>query len=229
MAKSLQKIHARELRAQGVSVRDIAVKLKVAKSTASLWVRDIILSLEQLEKLRHQKIIGGEKGRFLGARKQKQDRLLRIQRGIDKGKMMFPTLSNHELLIAGVALYWAEGTKKQREVVFCNSDPKLVLFMIRWLQICFDIPISRFRCSVGINEIHKERENIVKRYWTDITGIPLSQFTKTSFKKVKNKKVYANFDQHYGTLAVDVSKPAELHYQILGLIEGLYQAKTMAG
>ncbi len=229
MAKSLQRIHARELRAQGISVRDIAQELKVAKSTASLWVRDIILSLEQLEKLRQQKIVGGEKGRFLGALKQKQDRLLRIQRGIDKGKLMLPTLTNHELMIAGIALYWAEGTKKQRELVFCNSDPKLVQFMIRWLQRCFDIPISRLRCSIGINEIHKDRENIVKKYWTDITGIPLVQFTKTSFKKVKNKKVYANFNQHYGTLAVEVAKPAEFYYQILGLIEGLYQAKIMAG
>ncbi len=229
MAKSLQRIHARELRAQGVSVRDIALKLKVAKSTASLWVRDIILSLEQLEKLRHQKIIGGEKGRILGALKQKKDRLLRIQRGIDNGKSTFPVLTNHELMIAGIALYWAEGTKKQRELVFCNSDPKLVKFMIRWLQRCFDIPISRLRCNVGINEIHKEREGIVKAYWVETTGIPLSQFTKTSFKKVKNKKVYANFDQHYGTLAVEVAKPAELYYQILGLIEGLYQAKIMAG
>lgn len=225
MAKSLQMMQARKLRAQGVSVRDIAQKLQVSKSTASLWVRDIILSLEQLEKLRHQKIMGGEKGRILGSLKQKQDRLLRIQKGINKGKLIFPTITDRELLIAGIALYWAEGTKKKREVTFCNSDPKLVEFMIRWLQRSFDVPISRLRCCVGINEIHRQRDDIVKKYWSGQTGIPLDRFTKTSFKKVRNKKIYLNFHNHYGTLTVKVNQPAQLHYDILGLIEGLYQAK----
>jgi hypothetical protein len=202
--------------------------LGVAKSTASLWVRDIILSVNQLEHLRQQNIKGGEKGRLLGALKQKNDRLNRIQRGMESGKVSFPTLTRQELLAAGTALYWAEGTKKQREVTFCNSDPKLVKFMITWLQKCFSIPISRLYCSVGINQIHVDREQKVRQYWSEITGLPLVQFRKTSFKKVKNRKVYENFDNHFGTLTVKVKRPAQFYYEILGLIEGLYCAKKPA-
>lgn len=226
MAKSLERIRARELREQGVSVREIANTLHVSKSTASLWVRDIILTLEQLEKLRQQNIKGGEKGRLLGALKQKNDRLKRIQKGVEKGKTIFPRLTSRELLIAGIALYWAEGTKKKREVTFCNSDPKLIKFMITWLRKCFNIPIERLKCYVGINAIHKHREELVKKYWSEISGIPFTQFTKTSFKKVKNKKIYTNFDSHFGTLTVKLAQPAQLYYDIMGLIEGLHLARN---
>jgi hypothetical protein len=228
MAKSQQRLRARELRTQGVSVQSIAKKVGVVKSTASLWTRDIILSLAQLEQLRQQNIKGGEKGRLLGALKQKNDRLHRIQKGLESGRAMFPVLTRQELLATGTGLYWAEGTKKHREVTFCNSDPKLVKFMITWLQKCFSIPIRRLYCYVGINQIHVEREQRVKQYWSEITGIPLAQFRKTSFKKVKNHKVYENFDDHFGTLTVKVKKPAQLYYNILGLIEGLYCAKKPA-
>lgn len=224
MAKSAERIKARELRKKGISVAKIAKTLRVSKSSASIWVRDIILNLEQLEKLKQQNIIGGEKGRILGALKQKHDRLKRIAIGIEKGKQAFPKLTMRELFIAGIALYWAEGTKKSREVVVCNSDPKLIQFMIQWLKKCFRIPIERIHCVVGINEIHRNRENIVKIYWSKNTGIPMSQFTKTSFKKVKNKKVYENFDNHYGTLAIKLAQPAQLYYDIMGFIEGLYLA-----
>lgn len=229
MAKSKERIKARELRTQGVSVKEIAKILSVSKSTASLWVRDIILSLEQLEKLRQKLIKGGEKGRLLGALKQKNDRLIRIEKGKEKGRLTFSLLTQQELLASGVALYWAEGTKKSREVAFCNSDPKLVQFMLHWLKKCFDISIERLYCSVGINEIHRKREELVKQYWSKITGIPLSQFNKTSFKKVNNKKIFANFNEHFGTLTVKVTKPAQLYYDIMGLIEGLSEISKRQG
>lgn len=224
MAKSELRLKARQLRAKGVSVKSIARKLGVAKSSASLWVRDIILSVEQLERLRQQNIKGGERGRLLGALKQKQDRLKRIEKGIVNGKQMIKKLNKRELLLTGVALYWAEGTKKNREVAFCNSDPQLIQFMIEWLRRCFSVHVERLFCYVGINEIHKNREVVVKSYWSNLTKIPLTQFNKTSFKKVINKKVYANFEDHYGTLTVKVHQPGQLYYDIIGLIEALYRA-----
>ncbi len=228
MAKSQLNLEARKMRAKGISVRTIAQQLHVSRSTASLWVRDIILSIEQLETLRKCSLKGSERGRLLGAMKQKQDRLKRIDDGIQKGKNAFPIISKRELFIAGIALYWAEGTKKKRELTFCNSDPKLVQFMLTWLYQCFDIPIQRLRCYVGINEIHRSREEDVKTYWSDVTHIPLNQFSKTSFKKVQNKKVYENFYQHFGTFTVKVKQPAQLYYEVLGLIDGLSTAKTPA-
>lgn len=67
MAKPLLRIKARKLREKGESVNKIAEKLGVSKSTASYWVRDIILSLNQLEKLRSNSLKGAERGRLKGS------------------------------------------------------------------------------------------------------------------------------------------------------------------
>ena len=45
------KLKARELRKNGLSVKAIQEKLKVSRSSVSLWVRDIKLTRKQLEKL----------------------------------------------------------------------------------------------------------------------------------------------------------------------------------
>ncbi len=224
MAKSLLKLEARKLRKRGISVKKIANYLKVSKSSASYWTRDIILSVEQLEKLRRSMLKGAALGRFRGSQIQKQRRLKRIESSRLEGIKLLSKLKQREFLIAGLALYWGEGSKKSQEVEFCNSDPKMIQFLILWLQKCFNIPASDIKCIVGINEIHHKREQIVKEYWSKVSGIPLSQFRKTSFKKIKNKKIYENFNEHYGTLSVSVAKPSRFYFKIIGLIDGLCEA-----
>ena len=224
MAKSLLRLEARKLRKRGISVKKIAQFLKVSKSSASLWVRDIILTVEQLEDLTRSKLKGGELGRLRGALIQKKRRLKLIEDSKTLGLEMLANLSERELLIAGLALYWGEGRKKNRRVGFCNSDPRMIKFYIHWLQSCFNVKLEDLRGYIGINGIHLERESIVKQYWSELTSIPLSQFRKTYFKKAANKKVYENFNEHYGTLSIEVVQPAPIYYKIMGLIEGLCMA-----
>lgn len=224
MAKSLLRLEARKLRKKGVSVKKIAQYLKVAKSSASIWTRDIILTVNQFEKLRGAMLRGSELGRIKGALIQKERRLKFIEESRNKGIMELSNINERELLIAGLALYWGEGSKKSQEVEFCNSDPKMIQFLLLWLKKCFKIMPNEIKCCVGINQMHRKREGIVKNYWSRISGIPISQFRKTSLKKVKNSKIYENFNEHYGTLSVIVTKPSRFYFRILGLIEGLYLA-----
>lgn len=221
MAKSLLRIKARQMRAKGKSVKEIARKLNISKSTVSLWVRDIILSVEQIEQLRKRALKGAELGRFRGALIQKRRRLKLLDDSRQEGIKKLKNLTDREFLIAGVALYWAEGSRKTQSVEFCNADPKLIKFMVDWSRKNFGIEIADLKAVVGINEIHRQRENVVKEYWSKVSGIPLTQFCKTSFKKVKNQKVYENFNEHYGTLRVRILKASRFYYKIMGLIEGL--------
>lgn len=221
MAKSLLRLKARKLRKRGVSVRKIAQVLGVSKSTVSLWVRDIILTIEQLESLQNSRIKGSEKGRLMGAFVQKERRLKLIEDSKLKGIELLSNLTEREFLITGLALYWGEGCRKKRDVSFCNSDPRMVKFLILWLQKCFGVKSEDIKCRVGINEIHEKRDQVVKKYWSEVTGIPLIQFKNTSYKRVKNKKIYENFNQHFGTLTVTIKRPGVLYYEIMGLIEGL--------
>lgn len=226
MAKYELRLQARKMRSKGESVRDIAMKLGVSKGTSSIWVRDIILSVEQLEKLKQRSIKGSELGRIKGAFIQKKRRLELIEKCNQEGMKIAGNLSRKEFLMAGLALYWAEGSKKNGRLTFCNSDPDLINFMIKWLKENFGIDKERLNIRVGINEIHKDREKIVKKYWSDVTGIPLSHFQKTSFKKSKVHKIYKNHNKHFGTLDVLVLKPGELYYKILGLIKALAYMPT---
>ncbi len=226
MARSLLQLKARELRKQGVSVKQIAKELQIARSSASVWVRDIILSVEQLEKLRKSSLEGAERGRLKGALLQKERWKKKLDEEKKLGKQRIGKLTERDILIAGLALYWGEGNKKQRRIQFCNSDPYMIQFALNWLKVCFSISSDDIRCRVGINEIHRERDVIVKQYWSDITGISLKQFTQTSFKKVTNTKVYDNFNNHFGTLAIEVKQPSRFYGKIIGLIEGLAEAKV---
>lgn len=221
MAKSLLKLQARTLRSQGESVKDIAKKLGIAKSTVSLWVRDIILSVEQLQKIRKNWITKTEAGRLKGAFMQKQRRIDMQNKYYKLALQNTAPLSSRELLFSGLCLYWGEGSKKKRELSWCNSDPELINFMILWLNKCFKVSRNRLTATLGINEMHKEREEIVKKYWSDKTSIPLSKFKKTSFKHAKLNKVYENFDDHYGTLRIRVLKPGRLYYKIMSQILAL--------
>lgn len=224
MAKYDLRIEARRLRSQGESVKSIAVKLGISKSSASIWVRDIILTIEQLEVLKNIEILGKERGRLKSALLQKERRQEKLDQEIQKGIKTFANLTYKEILFIGIALYWAEGSKKSREVEFCNSDPNMIKFWVNWLKVILNVSTDELRCRVGINEIHSKRDTLVKDYWSQVTGVPLSQFTKTNFKQSINKKVYDNHDQHFGTLSVSVLRPSRFYCQIIGLIEGLRRA-----
>lgn len=225
MAKSLQKIEARRLRGKkGLSIKKIAKEVSVAKSTVSLWCRDIELTPLQIKRLEEKEKDGRLRGRLKGAWVQKERRLKRIEKIHEQAKKDIEKLSKESLFLAGVALYWAEGHKKQHNLGFASSDPKMILFFLKWLQEICKIPKSRLKCLVGINQIHKERIEKVEKYWSKLTGIPRSQFTKPSFKKVKTKKIYKNIENHYGTFVIRVSKSTDLNHQVKGWIEALKEA-----
>lgn len=221
MAKSLLRLQARELRKQGVSVREIEKQLGVSRGSVSLWVRDMVLTIEQAEALKQKELKGAELGRQRGSLVLKNRRLTAIESARKLGIQTLERLTEKELLISGLALYWGEGSKRLGRPEICNSDPTLIKFLLLWFKECFNIAPNQITCYIGINEMHRSREHIVKKYWSELTGIPEENFRKTSFKQAKPHKIYENFDQHFGTLALRPQKSTYLHYKIMGLIEGL--------
>ncbi|NQU83009.1 MAG: helix-turn-helix domain-containing protein [Parcubacteria group bacterium] len=221
MAKSKEKNKALKLRHQGKSMKEIAEIVGVSKGTVSLWCRDIQLTPEQVKKLYARDSGPGYEGRMKGARMQYERRLKRIADGKKDGIKKLKQLSDRDLLIAGLALYWGEGGKKQRDVKLANADPEVIKFMMKWFREAWKVDEDRFKLTVGINDIHKHRVNEVEQYWSDITKVPRQQFRKTSLIKVKNKKNYDNFPVYYGTLYIYIRRGAEMYYQIMGLIDAL--------
>lgn len=221
MAKFKERLKARELRKDGISIKEISKKLGVAKSSVSIWCSDIKLSEKQIQKLHKQMIIGGYAGRLKGANAQKKLKQDRIEFYNKKGKEEIEHLQKRELFIAGLALYWGEGGKNGSRVRFYNSDHFIIAFIMRWFRGILGVSDDRFIIYVTINQSHKERLSDIIEYWSKITNISAKQFRKPILIKSRNKKVYENHFQHHGTLCVGISRSSELFYQIKGWLNAL--------
>lgn len=227
MAKSLLKLTARELRLNGMSIRDITSKLGVSKSSVSVWCRDIILTDKQVKELMKNQKNKGLPGRLKGASIQRQRRLDQVEKLRKAGVETLKIIDKNSLFFTGLGLYWGEGEKSYQRMSFCNSDPSLIKFMIVWLDKCFGIPLSNLRFQVGINIIYRSDIERINHFWYKVTGATSEQFVKPSFKKTTNKKVYSNPEAHFGTLRVAVRTPSRYQRKVLGLIEGLKQTRII--
>lgn len=141
-AKTELREQARELRRQGWGYPAIARKLRVSKSSLSLWLRDLPKpetfhpgeppdgsTLSQEEWTEHC-IHRMERHRQRRAEERRQE--------VAAAASEIGELTERELLIAGVVAYWCEGAKtkpwrRQRSLVFINSDPELIQMYLRFL------------------------------------------------------------------------------------------------
>ena len=73
------------------------------------------------------------------------------------------------LLISGILLYWAEGARREKEVEFTNTDPKMIKLMMEFFRKILEVPESKFKILVRISE----NGNIEKAedFWLKITGL----------------------------------------------------------
>ena len=92
------------------------------------------------------------------------------------GRARIGRLSEREFLVAGVALYAGEGSKRDGAVKFANTDPRMVAFYCTWLRRFFAIDEARLRVRLYLHEGLDLAAAVA--FWSDVTGIPPSQFQK---------------------------------------------------
>ncbi|MDP3901166.1 MAG: hypothetical protein Q8Q38_02400 [bacterium] len=218
MAKSVEKNEALFLRKNGKSIKEIAQKVGVSKSSVSLWCRDIVLTKKQIGKLQASMRRGSYIGRMKGARTQYQRRIRLTENLETTGRTMLGGVSERDMFMMGVGLYWGEGTKFGRQVSLANSNPAIIKFSIGWFREVWGVTNDRFKFYIFINEIHKNRINEVEQFWRKVVDVSNPHFGKTILIKAKNKKKYANFSTHFGTLQVRVARPNEIHQKIMGIL-----------
>ncbi len=212
---------ALQLRQTGISIRTIAKTLKISTSTASIWCRNIKLSDDQLEQLRKK----SQNTLLLQALAQKKhlDKVKRHESIIAQSLLELGNVTKRERFIAGIALYWAEGFKSLSEgrIGFCNSDPKMIKFMLYWFIETFNLQNEDFILRAEFNIAHIEREREIQKYWSNITGIPLKQFNKSFYHKAKQLRDYSKRGIYYGVLRIRVRKSSDFLVKLRGLISGL--------
>lgn len=221
MAKSAQRLEARRLRRRGFSINEIANRINFSKRTVSRWCNDIYLNAKQKRILwSRAKVKFNENFKKYCERKHKVSQE-KIQKLKQAGIKEVGNLSKRELFIVGVALYWAEGFKKDMRFGFANTDPEMIKFCLKWLKECLGINNSEISLSVTVNISYQEKIGKIEKYWGKITGIPKTQFTKPFFQKTKWIKEYEKPNDYYGVLRIRVKKSTDLLRKVKGYIEGL--------
>lgn len=222
------KIEVRKLRRRGLSLGQIYKQTEIPKTTIRTWIKDIKLSVEQLKVLENRVQIALQEGRIRKEQAQKKLKLINENTMEEKGITEIGKLSERDLLIAGVALYWGEGFKNKHEhrLGFCNSDPDMIIFYIKWLKEAFGISEIDLIVRLTLNESYKEKASEIEAYWSKVTKIPEKQFAKTFYQKTKWKKQYGN-ENYHGVLRLHVK--SSLNHLLLtkGLIKGLKLNSTI--
>jgi hypothetical protein len=215
-AKDDLRAKARILREQGHDYNRIAAELGVSKSSVSLWVRDLPrppgLSYEECR----QRISAGLR-RYWAAERPIREAEREAVHAAAVAQM--GRLNDREVLIAGAIAYWCEGSKnkphrRDDRVNFVNSDPALVRFFLRFLDVA---GIGRERLIFRVY-IHESADlAAAQRFWLDVTQARPDQFRCPTLKRHNPRTVRKNTGSDYhGCLRIDVRRSIHLYRKIEG-------------
>ena len=219
--KLIEKEKARVLRKQGKSINQIVTEAGLTKSSVSLWVRDIILTKSQKNRI-------SERGRSIeSVERRRVARLFneqaKRQTVFDKAKEDYNSISQEELKLIGIILYLGEGGKTERgSARLSNSDPLVIKIMMRFFREVCKVPEKRFRGNVH-TFAHADVEK-TEKYWSQITGIPRIQFQKT-YIKASSASLQKRYTLPYGTFSINISD-TKLFLTIMGWMEKIKELLT---
>lgn len=171
-------IQALELRKKGWSYSAIKTKLGIAKSTASAWLNEYPLSHDQLAKLQFNNEHRIEAYRETMAKKKQA----LLNNSIAEQEQIIGNLTEQELYVAGLALYWGEGGKtRYSTLTFANTDPRMIKFFLTWLLKAMHYPFDRIRIKM---QLYKDMSIVDEmRYWQRVTGLGADQFKRPYIKE----------------------------------------------
>ena len=211
--KVAEQNRACDLRAEAWTLQEIADELGVAKSSVSLWVRDVVFE----PKPRHRPT-------FVSPNPLHLAKLAQIEEMNQWGADRIGVLSDDAFLAAGVALYAGEGAKRDHCVNFANSDPEMIRMFCVWFRRFFEIDESRMRMRVYLHD--GLDIDAAQRFWSAVGDVPLTQFSKP-YRAIADATVRVNKHQH--GCAYVVYSCARTHRQIMGLIRALLSSQAQSG
>ena len=168
------------LRKKGYSYNEILKRVPVAKSTLSLWLKDLPLTKYEKEVLRKRKHSNISRGRIKAAAAHRRNRIARDKEVALVAQKEFNQHKNDPLFHTGISLYWAEGAKRSDMFQFTNSDYKMIEIMLQWLEEFTNYN----RCDLGYRlYIHKPyaHENL-EEWWQQKLNVDALMFKKTTYK-----------------------------------------------
>jgi len=190
-----------------MSYLQIARKIGVSTGSLSRWLYDVPFQNKRFDITKAGDAFKN-RGYILRMERISRTKLIR-----ESAIKEIDGLTRRDLLIGGIVLYWAEGTKVGEEVCISNSDPKIIKFAIKWFRDICKVAEGKFRIQMHLHTDLNHTQCL--HYWMKITGLPKGQFHKAHIKKSSlghRKNVLYN-----GTIQIRVSDK-NLHRKIMGWI-----------
>lgn len=222
-AKDDLRERARELRMQGWTYNQIQAELGCSKSSVSLWVRDLPTPEPKCTPEEQRARMNEGLARLRAAQDQER------QATKAAATAAVGELSDRELFLAGVALYWAEGVKdkpysRRERLHFINSDPNVISFFLHWLDV-LGVERERLRFRVSIHESAKVSD--AEAFWAELVGVEPVTFQTATLKKHNPKTSRKNTLEAYrGCLVIYVLKSADLYRRMEGAWYGIVGGAT---
>lgn len=211
MARKIDKQKAITMRQKGMSYSQIKEKLKISKSTLSGWLHDMPLSEKRIKELQADNPIRIE--RYRNTMQAKKDaRLNEVYKKISKD---INTFSKRDLFLAGLFLYWGEGTKASNcSVVLTNTNPAMLKFFIKWLE-SFGVKKKSLKVKLHLySDMHIKKS---LDFWSKELKIPINQFQKSYIKKTSSKSITYKNGFGKGTCSVIFNNRDIWEYIMMGL------------
>lgn len=143
-----------------------------------------------------------------------------VRRWAEDQKSGFDTigaLSERDLLLLGIGLYWGEGSKRYTDLSIVNMDAEVLKTFIRWTAL-LGVSRERFKAQLVLDSA-KDPE-VEKTWWRDTLDLPDLQIGVTPRPK-KTKRVRENY---HGILTLKVRKSLRLLNRVRGMIEAVSEA-----
>ena len=193
---------ALDLRKQGKSYNEILESVAVAKSTLSLWLKDLPLTADEERYLKTRTDRNISRGRTKAASELRKNRIKREKAVYLIANQEFKKFATDAKFLLGVMLYWAEGSSKHPMFQFTNSNPILVEFMYGWIKTYINCEQEfQIRPRLYIHKAYAGED--CERFWANLLGLEKSEFAKTVYKP--SFREYKKNPNYKGCLRLDVS------------------------
>ena len=223
ISKEKEKKKAIELRKQGLSYNEVLKRVSVAKSTLSLWLQSVDLSKRQKQRLTAKRLEAAKRG----GEARRSARISAVDAINVSTKKDIQYITDRELWLIGIALYWAEGSKEKEyrpgsSVQFTNSDVYMIKLFLKWLLEICKVNKKSIDIDIYIHENSKNNITSVVTYWSTAVGFPKDAFSHIYYKKNnvktnrKNKGV-----NYYGVLKIKVRASSILLRKIAGWVKAI--------
>jgi hypothetical protein len=217
-----EKELAIKLRKEGKTYSEILEQVHVAKSTLTEWFKSVQLAVPQKQRITQLRI----NAQLKGAASRKSKRISEVEELIRKGKADVGKITDRELWLIGVALYWAEGSKQKEKypsvgIAFTNSDPQMLALFLRWLKL-LKISDDDLAFELYVHDNRKKDIPEFKKWWTEQLHIPIKKLSTVYFKRDKIKTNRTNTkDLYHGLIRIKVASSTVLNRKINGWISGI--------